>query len=160
MSAFAIRDAQWPQDRQAALGFIDGLQRFEKQFEGNRRVDATVAAEFFDVLMGQVADHGGIVRVAESGGSAAGWAVAWPEMDDVYVVAEERRFVYISELFVAEDMRGAGIGRALIASCEDWAKTQGIGVIQIGVLPGNLRAAEIYARADYAPYATRLRKYL
>lgn len=155
-----IRDAVWPQDRDAALGFIDGLQRYEYQFEPNRRVDATVAAEYFDVLMGAVAENGGFVRIAEHAGSAVGWAVAWPELDDMYVVAAERRFVYISELYVEESLRGKGAGRALICACEDWARAHGFRIVKIGVLEGNKRSAAIYERAGYARISTRLRKYL
>ena len=35
-----------------------------------------------------------------------------------------------------------------------------IRAIKIGVLLGNTRAAAVYERAGYAPYATRLRKHL
>jgi GNAT superfamily N-acetyltransferase len=157
---FTIRDAIWPQDREAAIGFIDGLQHFERRYEANLRIDVSVGADYLEVLLGEVTRRGGIVRIAESEGRAIGWAVAWAEDDNVYVVAEERRFVYISELFIAEAARGAGIGRALIAACEDWSRGQGIRILKIGVLPGNVRAARIYAEAGYAPYATRLRKYI
>jgi GNAT superfamily N-acetyltransferase len=160
MSACTIRDAVWPQDEAAALSFIDGSQAFEHAFEPNRRLDARVAAEFLPVLMKAMADHRGIARIAERDGRAIGWVVAWPEDDDLYVIARERRVVYISELFVAEDARGTGVGRALIGSCEDWARMQGIGVMHIGVLPGNARADAVYRRAGYATYALRLRKYL
>lgn len=160
MTAFTIRDAVWPQDKAAAIGFIDGLQQFERRFEPNRRIDPAVGAEYFEILLGDVTRRGGIVRVAESEGRAIGWAVAWAEDDDIYVVAEERRFVYISELFIAEAARGAGIGRALIAACEEWARGQGVRILKIGVLPGNVRAARIYAEAGYARYADRLRKNL
>jgi GNAT superfamily N-acetyltransferase len=160
MSAPVIRDAVWPDDREAAISFIDGLQRHEHAIEPNRRIDAVVGAEYFDVLIAAVAKHGGIVRIAELDGRAIGWAVGWHDIDDMYVVAEERRFVYIAELYVDEAARGTGVGRALIAACEDWARSQGIRIVKIGVLSGNTRAAAVYERAGYAPYATRLRKYL
>jgi ribosomal protein S18 acetylase RimI-like enzyme len=160
MSAFTIRDAVWPQDEAAALSFIDGSQAYEHAFEPNRRLDGRVAAEFLPVLMKAMADHHGIARMAERDGRAIGWVVAWPEDDDLYVIAQERRIVYISELFVAEEARGQGVGRALIGHCEDWARAQGIGLMHIGVLPGNTRAVAIYRRAGYATYALRLRKYL
>jgi GNAT superfamily N-acetyltransferase len=160
MSAPVIRDAVWPDDRKATISFIDGLQHYEHGVEPNRRIDAAVGPEYFDVLIAAVAEHDGIVRIAEIGGRAIGWAVAWHDIDDMYVVAEERRFVYIAELYVDEDARGTGVGRALIAACEDWARFQDIRIVKIGVLSGNTRAATVYERAGYAPYATRLRKYL
>jgi GNAT superfamily N-acetyltransferase len=151
-----IRDAEWPRDREAAIGFIDGLQRYEKPFEPNRRVDDGVGAEYFDVLMASVREHAGIVRIAEVDGGAAGWAVAWPESDALYVREEERRYLNIAELFVDARMRGAGIGRALIAACEDWARCQGLGFSRIGVMAKNERAARVYERAGFAPYYLKL----
>ena len=158
MSPISIRDAVWPRDEQATLSFIDGLQRHEHRFEPNRRIDTAVAAEYRGVLMKAVAENGGIVRVAETDGRAVGWAVGWPELDALYVVESERRYFYISELYVEDGLRGRGIGRALIASCEDWARGQGIAISRIGVIHDNDAAAATYARAGYAPYAMRLTK--
>ncbi len=59
-----------------------------------------------------------------------------------------------------ENARGLGIGRSLIAACEDEARRLGLKQVKIGVLAGNTRAAEIYTRAGFTPYATELRKYL
>lgn len=156
----SIRGAVWPADKAAAISFIDGLQRYEHAVEPNRRTDATVAAEYFDVLMDAVAEHHGIVRIAEADGRAIGWAVAWHELDDMYVVAEERRFVYISELYVEEAARGTGVGRSLIAACDDWARAEGVVIVKIGVLTRNERAEAVYRAAGFEPYALRLRKYL
>jgi GNAT superfamily N-acetyltransferase len=158
--AATIRPALFPADKPVAIRFIDGLQRYERQYEPNRRIDATVAAEFFDILMADVAKNRGIVHIAQDGDRAVGWAVAWPELDDAYVVSDERQFVYISELYVVEAARGTGVGRALIAACEDFARSLGIRIVQIGVLPGNTRAASVYAGAGYLTCAMRLRKYL
>ena len=53
MSGLAIRDAVWPKDTEAAIGFIDGLQLFEHGLEPNRRIDAQVGAEYLDVLLSE-----------------------------------------------------------------------------------------------------------
>jgi len=155
-----IRDAVWPADRDTALGFIEGLQRYEHSVEPNRRIDAAVAQEYFDVLMKAVTENGGIVRIAEFKGRAVGWAVAWPDLDEIYVREEERRFLYISELYVEEDTRGRGVGRALITTCEGWAQARGLRQVRIGVLTANARAAHVYEQAGFAPYALRLSKRL
>jgi GNAT superfamily N-acetyltransferase len=158
MSTVAIRSAIWPQDRQAALAFIDGSQAYEHAIEPDRRLDDTVAAEFFDELMRRVAEKKGAVFVAERDGRAVGWGVVYPELNDPYVMAEERRFALISELFVEEGLRGTGIGSALIAACEAWAREHGFGVMMIGVLPGNTRADTLYRSRGFSPYALTLRK--
>src|SRR5580765_5486723 len=43
-------------------------------------------------------------------------------------------------------VRRSGAGRALIAACENLARSRNIAVMQIGVLPGNARAHGIYRR--------------
>jgi len=161
IGSFSIRDAIWPKDKPAALDFIMGAQHYEHAFEPNRRLDPSVAEEHLAGLLKDVARHDGKVLVADDANDVAiGWVVVHEQQDDVYVVSEERRFVYISELFVDEAWRGSGAGRALIATCEDLARSRNITVMQIGVLPGNHRAHGIYRRQGYADYGVQLRKYL
>ncbi len=158
MTTYIIRDAR-PSDRPQFLAFIMGLQRLEKTFEPNRRLDAPVASEYFALLEKDLA-KGGKIFVAEQDGAPVGWGIVVAREDDIYVLAEERSYAYISELFVVEALRGAGVGRALIAACEDWARANKLRVMQIGVLPGNTRAKAIYENAGYSHYALQLRKYL
>ena len=155
-----IRDAVLPADREQLLEFIMGTQRFESAFEPNRRLDRAVAAEYFVLLETDVRSKGGRILVAAEDGQPLGWGVVHAQEDDVYVIGEERTYAYISELYVVEAARGKGIGRALIAASEDWARARGLKVMQIGVLPGNHRAKSIYERAGYQTYALQLRKYL
>jgi GNAT superfamily N-acetyltransferase len=155
-----IRSARLPDDKSAILSFIDGSQSFEHAIERDRRIDPSVAEEFFAIITARVAERDGAMLIAEEDGRAVGWGVVYPEENDVYVVAGQRTYAYISELFVEERLRGRGIGRALMAACEAWARRRGLGVMMIGVLPGNTRADAIYRRAGYAPYALQLRKYL
>ncbi|HEY1963064.1 MAG TPA: GNAT family N-acetyltransferase [Rhizomicrobium sp.] len=160
MSDFTIRDARWPEDEAATVSFIDGLQKFEYQFEPNRRIDPHVGADYFRELMKRVAENEGRVFVAEEDGAAVGWAVFLMEQQEVYVVESDRRTGYIAELFVDESARGTGVGKALIAACETHARAKGLNVLMIGVLPKNVRARAVYHAAGFSPYAEQLRKRL
>jgi GNAT superfamily N-acetyltransferase len=155
-----IRDFDRTTDEQACIGFIHALQVYEHAFEKDRRIDDSVAAEYFAVLMGRVAKHAGRVFVADEGGRAVGWAVFLVEEGYLYVVEAERTQPYIAELYLEETARGQGAGRALIAACENEARARGFHHIMIGVLSENRNAARIYDRAGYAPYSASLRKYL
>lgn len=157
---FHLRDFDLSTDAPAALSFIHGSQLYEQAFEPNRRVDPAVADEYFPALTDQVTKNEGRVFVAEAEARAVGWAVIVILQDPVFVIAEQRRYGYIAELFVDEDARGHGVGRALIAACEDEARGRGLGHVKIGLLTANRHAAEIYARAGYSPYHSELRKYL
>jgi GNAT superfamily N-acetyltransferase len=154
-----IRDADLERDRAAMLDFIMGLQHLEHGFEPNRRLDPPVAGEYLAKLIGDVTRRPGRIFIAEDE-VPVGWAVVHEMDDDIYVVEAERRTAYLSELYLVERARGTGAGRALMAACEAWARTQGIPVMLIGVLPGNRRAAEVYAKAGFEPYSRMLRKYL
>jgi GNAT superfamily N-acetyltransferase len=157
---FRIRDIALPEEKAAALSFIDGSQRYEHDVEPNRRLDEAVAAEHFALLSERMATNRGRIFVAELDGRVVGWAVFFVEQHPVFVTEKQRAHGYIAELFVEEHARSHGIGRALIDSCETEARRLGLGHIMIGVLAGNTRAADVYARAGYAPYSSELRKFL
>jgi GNAT superfamily N-acetyltransferase len=158
--SFHVRDFDPAKDKAAALSFILGSQAYEHEFEPDRRLDPAVADEHYAVLMEHVAANQGRVFVAEDDGRAIGWAVFFVEENRIFIVEEQRTFGYIAELYVIESARSLGVGRALIAACEDEARRLGLGHVKIGVLTANSRAAGIYARAGYSPYTSELRKYL
>ncbi len=158
---FTLRTADLARDRAAMLSFIDGLQEYEFAFEKNRRLDGTVAAEHLDKLLKDMEEKPGAIFMADdAAGTAIGWAVVQEILAPVFVIAQDRRQAYIAELYLVESARGTGTGRVLIAACEDWAKAKGIGIIGIGVLPGNTRAHAVYRRAGYKDYAVELLKRL
>jgi GNAT superfamily N-acetyltransferase len=153
-----IRKARLPDDKPALLRFIDGLQRYEADFEADRRLDPAYAEDQFAALLKQ-AEHG-VFFVAEHDGRLVGWVLVIEEEAPVYVLEDERRFGCICELYVDEAVRGQGAGRALIAACEDWTRARGLSTIRIGHLSENARASEVYDKAGYAPYVLLRRKRL
>jgi GNAT superfamily N-acetyltransferase len=159
-STISIRQARLPDDSAAILSFIDGIQTFENPIEPDRRTDAQVAEEYLAEIAERLANQPGAIFLAEDAGTALGWALVGREQNAVYVREDERAYANISELYVDERARGKGIGQALIAACEEWARSQRLGVVMIGVLPGNQRANAIYREAGFAPYALQLRKYV
>jgi len=157
-STISIREARLPADRPVILSFIDGIQQFENPIEPDRRTDARVAEEYFAEIPALAAK--GAIFIAEEAGNALGWVLVYRDSNEIYVVEEERAVATIRELYVDEEVRGRGVGQALIAACENWARAQGLKVVLIGVLPGNERALRIYRNAGFSPYALQLRKYV
>ena len=155
-----IRSAELPRDRDAILTFIDGSQAYEAAFEPNRRLDGQVAAEHFERLLKDVSENRGGMFVAEASGAVVGWACCSVQEHGVFVQENERRYGYISEVYVDETHRARHIGRALIAACEDHGRKLGITSIHIGVLSGNARAISAYRSAGFTDYALELRKRL
>jgi GNAT superfamily N-acetyltransferase len=155
-----IREAKLPADEPAILSFINGLQDFEATFEPDRRRDPDFAAQHWRELQHRCAEKHGIMLIAEDAGQALGWAFAYEQNGELFIVEPERRHGFLAEIFVMPSARGKGLGRALIAGCEDWARDRGHKLLTIGVLAKNPGAIRAYQASGYAPYAITMRRYL
>jgi ribosomal protein S18 acetylase RimI-like enzyme len=67
---------------------------------------------------------------------------------------------YIGELVVAETAEGSGIGRALLAAAEDWARAHGCATVALDTGATNLRARGFYDHLGYVEESVRLVKLL
>ena len=113
------------------------MQHFEKRDRSRPpRSIRDVAEEFYAAITERVAqEERPHPHCRErTSGEPLGWAAACEDESEVYIHAEERTYGYIAELYVVEDVRGRGVGRALIAACEDWARERGLKAMMIGVL--------------------------
>jgi GNAT superfamily N-acetyltransferase len=156
----SVRDARLPQDENAILAFINGLQDHEASFEPDRRRDPDFAVEHWRELQHRCAEKHGIMLIAEEGGKPVGWAFAHDQNAELFVVEPERRHGFLAELYVAPEARGKGLGRALIEGCETWARGRGHKLLQVGVLARNARAIRSYEGAGYGAYGITMRRYL
>jgi GNAT superfamily N-acetyltransferase len=159
-SIIRVREARLPDDEPAILSFINRLQDYEAAFEPARRRDRDFAVEHWRELQHRCAEKHGIMLIAEDEGKPAGWAFACDQNAELFVIEPERRHGYLAEIFVAQQARGKGLGRALIEGCESWARSRGHRLLTIAVLAKNLRAVRAYEGAGYSPYGITVRKYL
>lgn len=86
--------------------------------------------------------------VATTGqGRTIGYALAGieTEPDDLTDVPR----VDVAELTVDSHSRGRGIGQALLEATHDWARSQGVGLVQLAVWEFNRPALRLYDRAGY-----------
>lgn len=65
---------------------------------------------------------------------------------------------HISDLAVAPGHEGQGVGRALLAHAEDWAREHRCALMTLAVFPGNERARALYASNGYDVDLLRLAK--
>ena len=68
------------------------------------------------------------------------------------------RACHISDLAVAAGQDGRGIGRALLAHAEGWARANHCKLLTLSVFPANTRARGLYERAGYATDLIRMAK--
>lgn len=65
---------------------------------------------------------------------------------------------HISDLAVAQAHEGRGIGKALLAHAEAWAREHRCALVTLAVFPGNERARALYEANGYATDLMRLAK--
>ena len=88
-----------------------------------------------------------ILLVAEAQGRLVGYAGLCPLAQLQFGV----RGVDMHHLFVAEDQRGTGVGRALIDASLERSKAMGCRYMTVGTHPDNKTAAEVYRAAGFEP---------
>lgn len=62
-----------------------------------------------------------------------------------------RRHAHISVVATTAAAEGSGVGRALLAHAEAWARERGLPLLTLNVFAGNARARRVYERASFAP---------
>jgi GNAT superfamily N-acetyltransferase len=67
---------------------------------------------------------------------------------------------YVPELVVAEAAEGKGVGRALVAEVEAWAREQGLHMIELDTGIRNSHSRAFYARLGFAEESVKLVKVL
>jgi len=152
-----IRPAR-PEDDGAFVEMFLAFNRYEEPITHDRRTDHAAAVETLDSARARVSRHHGRILTAEREGRVVGMLFMIFEMRDVYVQEDLRRHAYITDLFVREEARKAGIATALIKEAERIAAENGVRRIAIGVLAGNEPAGRLYARLGFAPYYTERAK--
>jgi GNAT superfamily N-acetyltransferase len=78
--------------------------------------------------------------VAEQGAELIGYACLTRRVQ----VSFARRIVDLHHLFIKQEHRGAGVGRALVAAARQGAQEAGAAVLTVGAQPGNPRAQGFY----------------
>ncbi len=147
-------------DRETVIDLIWELNRFENAISGDRAAGRKAAAGGLAGNRRRMSEHGGIELVVEVDGLVAGYLLCVIESAEAYVHEQFSRRAYIAELVVAEAVRGGGIGQALIAAAEDFARASDMRTIFIGVLAGNAPADRLYEQLGYRPYSIERMKRL
>lgn len=155
--ALVIRAAS-PDDHEALVEQFQGLNAHEEQIAKNRRTDRQGAEECLAFAWRRVQQTKGNAIVAEVDGRVAGHLFLLFTEDAVFVRQELRAHAYVSELFVREEHRGAGVATALMTEAERLAMARGVGRIMVGIVAGNSPAEALYGQMGFAPYVIEFTK--
>lgn len=135
MSGITIRPAR-PDDVPVILELIEALAEYERL----RHECVATAERLHATLFGE--DPAAEVLLAEIDGVSVGFALFFQN----YSTFLAQRGIWLEDLFVRPDMRGQGIGRALLAHLARLAVTRGCGRLEWYVLDWNAPAIGFYGR--------------
>jgi GNAT superfamily N-acetyltransferase len=157
MSAITFRTAR-RDDRETVVDLIHVLNVVEADLTGDRKRDRAAAAAYYDELQQRLAKRDGRIVLAEAEGvviAAMGFSI---DEDAAYVTDDVRRHGTVTDLVVAEDWRGRGVGRRLLEEAERLTRQAGCRRLVIGALVANKRAEKAYRSFGFAPYVSILAK--
>ena len=157
-SSITVRPAA-AEDEAALLAAIEQLQDYEVPLHDSRLPGHAVAAAYREYLARRVEQAGGCLLVAHSEGQFAGFIAGWIERDDLPTeTADSNVSGYISDVFVAESVRGRGIAGRLFTAIEGLLAGHGVTRVRIRALAANETARAAYIRLGYAPYEVLFEK--
>lgn len=107
-------------------------------------MDRAVAASIDEGLRAPAADQ--TVLVAES---AAHEPLGFVHLHGATDFHTGERHGHVSDIVVAPSAEGRGVGAALMAAAEDWARSHGFRLLSLHVFDGNARARALYERLGY-----------
>jgi ribosomal protein S18 acetylase RimI-like enzyme len=147
-------------DRAAVLGLLGELNDHEAELSHDRATGPETAAACLADDAEKARETGGAQIVAVIGGRVVGYLALQLGRAGPYVHEHWRDHVHIENIVVASGHRKAGIGQALLAEAERFARAAGRKVILLGVLPRNEIALAAYRRAGFAELSIEMVKVL
>ncbi|MBF8449167.1 GNAT family N-acetyltransferase [Aeromonas dhakensis] len=100
-------------------------------------------------LLAAIAAEGRLFCVAEQEGAVAGFLTARIDINETIPFLSKEPICRIGTLVVDEGQRSRGIGKALIAHCDEWGKAQGASQLRLEVMAFNERAKALYERLGF-----------
>lgn len=136
-----IRKAQEPD--------IDAILELNRQigeihYEHYPEVFCPPSPEERAFLLTAIAAEGRLFCVAELDGAVVGFLTARIDINESIPFLSQQPICRIGSVVVDEGHRSQGIGRALIAHCDYWAKAHGAHQIRLEVMAFNEHAKALY----------------
>jgi ribosomal protein S18 acetylase RimI-like enzyme len=156
--AVTIRDMQ-PADSEAARALIGKLQDYEASLHARRLRWEIIADAYWAELLSDVYTNDGFIYVAERNGKLIGVAAGWPDQKkNLAADPSFWRFGYVQDLYVEEECRRQGVGRALMDVAERFFAGKGLDLIRLAVLAKNVTAMTFYEHAGMDRYLMHFTK--
>ncbi len=135
--------------RKAQEQDIDAILELNRQigeihFEQAPQVFCPPSPEERAFLLAAIAAEGRLFCVAEQEGAVVGFLTARIDINETIPFLSKEPICRIGTVVVDEGYRSQGIGKALIAHCDEWGKVQDAHQIRLEVMAFNERAKALY----------------
>ena len=147
-------------DAQQLRRCVIGLQEFERQLDPRMPSGESIADNYIQEMFMQCRQFAGVVFVCEQGDKIAGYITIHTKYVSEDINDGPRKFAFISDVFVDEEFRGQGIGKALLNHAEIHARENDVSEMMIGVLASNNQARSLYLAMGFEEFAIKLEKKL
>ncbi|MDI1428031.1 GNAT family N-acetyltransferase [Polyangium sorediatum] len=99
---------------------------------------------------------GEVVLIAEAAGALIGFVWVRTAVDHF----TQQPVGHVEDLATVPGHEGKGVGSALLAATDAWARDRGLSALTLHVWPANTRARALYARQGFGEEMIRMRKTL
>lgn len=113
----------------------------------------TFRDEYLPYLLGEIEKHNGKLFLAARNGKAIGLAscmIFFGEGDDSFLI-DPPKSGFVADLVVAKDMRGKGVGKALLSAAEKYFATNDCVRFELTVFAPNKSAYSFYVKQGFEP---------
>ncbi|WP_042057711.1 GNAT family N-acetyltransferase [Aeromonas allosaccharophila] len=100
-------------------------------------------------LLSAIGAEGRLFCVAEQDGMVVGFLTARIDINETIPFLSKQPVCRIGSVVVDEQHRSRGIGKVLIAHCDEWAKARDVQQIRLEVMAFNERAQALYASLGF-----------
>ena len=135
--------------RPAQLTDSDALFSLASAFATSFSIERSAFESSFGALLHS---PDAFIAVASDSGRVVGYVLGF----DHYTFYANGRVAWVEEIMVSEDVRRRGVGRQLMESCEQWARSRQSKLIALATR----RAAPFYQSLGYDESATYFRRLL
>ena len=148
------------EDAQAVTRLVVQLQDYEREVDSRALPGSKVIDWYLEQLLDYTRNHEGQLFVALAEGQVVGYAAVQTRVICEEPDEEDYPYALISDLAVDEPQRGRGVGRALLATCEAFAREKQARWLRIGVLGRNAPAVGLYQSCGFEARSIEMEKTL
>jgi GNAT superfamily N-acetyltransferase len=155
--AVSIREYR-PEDDDACRALAVELQDSLRALDPKLRPGEAMVDPYLTQMHERCRRHDGVILLAEHDGAVVGLAMILTRVPFESLDERPGHYALVAELVVREGHRGHGIGRALLAASEAWARKAGATELRIIVMSDNVAARALYLRTGFRPYVETMTK--